>query len=158
MMRNKHMQKAMDSTRSQGFTIIEVLMALAIFSIGILGVGAMQISATRANSTAANVTSNMTWALDRVEELMALPYTDADLSAGNHSVAAGNLTMDSDGIDNNSDGQIDEAGEAGNIAIEWTVIDDMPVNRTKTIRITVGRTDLGGQKSVTLTQVVPEII
>jgi hypothetical protein len=73
-------------------------------------------------------------------------------------MSAGNLAMDTDGIDNNSDGQIDEAGETGNIVIEWTVIDDMPVNRTKTIQITLRRTDAWGQKSVTLTQVVPEII
>jgi type IV pilus assembly protein PilV len=152
------MQKAMDATRSQGFTMIEVLIALTIFSFGILAVTALQVSTTRANSTAANVTANMTWAADRVEEFMALPYSHADLSAGNHSVSAGNLAMDSDGIDNNSDGQIDEAGETGNIAIEWTVIDDMPVNRTKTIEITLSRTDSWGQKSVTLTQVVPEII
>jgi type IV pilus assembly protein PilV len=152
------MEKAMDATRSQGFTMIEVLIALTIFSFGILAVTALQVSTTRANSTAANVTANMTWAVDRVEEFMALPYGHADLSAGNHSVSAGNLAMDTDGIDNNSDGQIDEAGETGNIVIEWTVIDDMPVNRTKTIQITLRRTDAWGQKSVTLTQVVPEII
>ena len=88
---------------------------------------------------------------------MALPYAHADLSAGNHAVSAGNLAMDSDGIDNNSNGQIDELGETGNISIEWTVIDDMPVNRTKTIQITVTRTGPGGQHSLTITQIIPEI-
>ena len=157
-MRNKPTPKAPDATRSQGFTLIEVLMALAIFSIGILAVGAMQISATRGNSSAGNVTSNLTWAMDRLEQLMMLPYGHADLTAGNHSVAAGNLALDSDGIDNDSDGRIDEAGETGNIAIQWTVTDNTPVNRNKTIQITVSRTGPGGPKSVTLTQVVPEII
>lgn len=152
------MQKTTDATRNQGFTIIEVLIALAIFSIGILAVAALQITSIRGNSSAGIVTSNMTWAMDRVEELMALPYTDADLSAGDHSVAAGNLTMDSDGIDNNSDGEIDEAGETGNVAIQWTVRDNMPMNQTKTVEITVTRTGWSGQKSVTLTQVVPEIL
>ena len=157
-MRNKHLEKAVISTWSQGFTLMEVLIGLAIFSIGILGVAAMQISATNSNSSDGRVTSNITWAFDRVEELMALPYTHAALSAGNHSVTAGNLATDSDGIDNDSDGEIDEAGETGNISMQWTVTDDMPMNRTKTIQITVTRTGPGGVRTVTLTQVIPEII
>jgi len=152
------LEKAVNSTWSKGFTLIEVLIGLAIFSIGILGVAAMQISATNGNSSAGRITSNITWAFDRVEELMALPYTDAALSAGNHSVTAGNLTTDSDGIDNDSDGGIDEAGETGTISLQWTVTDDMPMNRTKTIQITVTRTGPGGVRTVTLTQVIPEII
>ena len=157
-MRNKHLEKAVISTWSKGFTLMEVLIGLAIFSIGILAVTAMQISATNSNSSAGRVTSNITWAFDRVEELMALPYTHAALSAGNHSVTAGNLATDSDGIDNDSDGEIDEAGETGNISMQWTVTDDMPMNRTKTIQITVTRTGPGGLRTVTLTQVIPEII
>ena len=35
-----------------GFTLIEVLIAMAIFSIGILAVGAMQISSTNSNAGA----------------------------------------------------------------------------------------------------------
>jgi len=157
-MRNKNLEKAVNSTWSKGFTLIEVLIGLAIFSIGILGVAAMQISATNGNSSAGRITSNMTWALDCVEELMALPYTHAALNVGNHSVTAGNLTTDSDGIDNDSDGEIDEVGETGNISMQWTVTDDMPMNRTKTIQITVTRTGPGGSRTVTLTQVIPEII
>jgi len=157
-MKNKHLEKTMYSNQSQGFTLIEVMIALAIFSIGILGVAAMQTSSTRGNSAAGRVTSNVTWAMDRVEELMALPYTHASLNSGSYSLAAGTLTMDSDGIDNNSDGQIDEAGETGNITIEWTITDDIPMNRTKTIQITVTRTGPGGTRAVTLNQVIPEII
>lgn len=156
-MKNKYLEKTIYSNQSQGFTLIEVLIAMAIFSIGILGVAAMQTSSTRGNSAAGRVTSNLTWAADRVEELMALPYAHADLIAGNHSVAAGNLTAATDGIDNNSDGRIDEAGETGNIAIQWTVTDDTPVKSTKTIQITVLRTGPGGQRSVTLNHVIPEI-
>lgn len=157
-MKNKHLEKTIYLKQSQGFTLIEVLIALAIFSIGILGVAAMQTSSTRGNTAAGKVTSNVTWATDRIEELMALPYAHADISAGNHSVAAGNLTTATDGIDNNSDGRIDEAGETGNITIEWTITDDIPMNRTKNIQITVTRTGPGGTRVVTLNQVIPEII
>jgi len=157
-MRNKHLEKTIYLKQSQGFTFIEVLIALAIFSIGILGVAAMQTSSTRGNSAAGGVTSNVTWATDRVEKLMALPYAHANLLPGNYSVAAGNLTTATDGIDNNSDGRIDEAGETGNITIQWTITDDTPVRWTKTIQITVTRTGQGGRRTVTLTQVIPEII
>lgn len=157
-MKNKYLEKTIYSNKSHGFTLIEVLIAMAIFSIGILGVAAMQTSSTKGNSAAGRVTSNVTWAADRIETLMALPYAHADISSGNHSVAAGNLTTATDGIDNNSDGRIDEAGETGNIAIEWTITDDIPMNRTKTIKITVIRTGPGGTREVTLNQVIPEII
>ena len=152
-MRKKHLEKTMYLKQSEGFTFIEVLIALAIFSIGILGVAAMQTSSTRGNSVAGRVTSNVSWATDRVEKLMALPYDNANLMPGNYSVAAA-----TDGIDNNSDGQIDEAGETGNITIQWTITNDTPVRWTRTIQITVTRTGPGGQRSVTLTQVIPEII
>ena len=157
-MKKIHLEKTICLKQSQGFTFIEVIIALAIFSIGILGVAAMQTSSTRGNSVAGRVTSNVSWATDRVEKLMALPYAHADLIAGNHSVAAGNLTAATDGIDNNSDGRIDEAGETGNIAIQWIVTDDTPVKSTKTVQITVLRTGPGGQRTVSLTQVIPEII
>jgi prepilin-type N-terminal cleavage/methylation domain-containing protein len=129
------MEKRMDN--QGGFTLIEVLMAMAIFLIGVLAVLMMQIKAIDTNSNARNVTANYTWAIDKIEKLLALDYDDADLSSGDHSIAAGTFTQATDGIDNNADGQIDESGESGQIFISWFVQDDFPVEDSKSVRVTV---------------------
>ena len=151
------MEKSSNNKRDQGFTLLEIMIGIAIFSVGIMGVAAMQTTATTANSLAGKATSDLSWAIDRSEALLGLPYDHELLTAGTHSVAVGNLTMSTDGIDNDSDGQVDEAGEGGNINIEWRVTDNLPVNNTKTVDITVSRTGLA-EHSITLTQVIPEII
>ena len=59
---------------SKGFTLIEVLIAMAIFSIGILGVAQMQIMAIKGNATARMLTDTVVQATDQIELLLLLPY------------------------------------------------------------------------------------
>ena len=49
-----------------GFTLIEVMIALAIFSIGILGMYALQISSINGNTSARNRTQAIAWAANRI--------------------------------------------------------------------------------------------
>ena len=126
-----------------GFTLIEVLMAMAIFLIGILAVLIMQIRAINTNSGARSVTENYTWAMDKVEELLGLPYDDPNLNLGTFAPAS-----DADSIDNNCNGQIDEAGENGAIDITW-VVQAGPVTGTKWVQVTVTQSvPLSGDKVV----------
>lgn len=122
---------------NEGYSLIEVLIAMAVFLIGILAVFSMQMSSVTTNGGARRVTENYTWAVDKVEELLTRQYTDAELAAGEHSVAAGSFTQANDFIDNNVNGQVDEAGEVGHIDIMWTVQDDFPVSDVKSVRVTV---------------------
>ena len=126
-----------NSHTDRGFTLIEVMIAMVIFAIGILAMFSMQLKARNTNATARVYTQEANWAIDRIEKLMRLPWTDANLTAGAHSVAAGSFTQATDGIDNDSDGEIDEAGESGPTDISWTVQDGVPALNTKTIIITV---------------------
>ena len=153
-------QKARQNGKStqHGFTIIEVMIAMAIFSIGILGVAAMQIASVKGNASAQSVTDVATWASDRVEKLMVLDYDDVDLSPGVYSIAAGTLTMITDGIDNDYDGLIDEGGETGPVTIAWTVVEDTPMDDTKTVTITVQHNGPGVDKSVSMIRVIPKIV
>jgi type IV pilus assembly protein PilV len=138
----------------RGFSLVEVLMAMVIFAIGILGVAALQVSAVKGNTSAGNVTANTFIGEDRVENLMSVSYNNpVDLVSGPHTPA-----QNADGVDNDSDGTTDESGETGPIVVSYTVVDDTPVLRSKTITYTVTRTHAFGQKTTTFIQVIPEII
>ena len=137
--------------RNQGYTLIEVLIAIAIFSIGFLAVGSMQIMAMKTGTNSRSLTTVLSIAKDRAEELEVLPYTHADLAG---SAAPGTThapAADVDGIDNDENGIIDdEAPGTGHVTITWNVIDDQPIAGAKSIRITVSRTGAGSPRSATL--------
>jgi type IV pilus assembly protein PilV len=67
-----------------GFTLLEVLIALLIFTAGLLAVASMQVTAIRGNNHSAALTEASYWGSGQMESLLSLPYTDADLSAGDH--------------------------------------------------------------------------
>jgi type IV pilus assembly protein PilV len=142
-----------------GFTLIEIMIAMVIFVVGMLSVAALHTGATKGNANANRSTRAFTWCSDRIEVLMSLPYTDTNLNAGEHSQTSGDFTQASDGIDNDYDGQIDEVGESGAVSISWTVVDNdgvppNPPEFTKSIAVTVTwRTPLGRQKRLTLNTV-----
>jgi type IV pilus modification protein PilV len=66
----------------EGFTLIEVIVAISILTIGLLAVAAMQSSAIRGNNTGYLVTESTTLAQDRLEWLLMQDYADAALDAG----------------------------------------------------------------------------
>ena len=63
-----------------GFTLLEVLLAMAILAIGILAVGSMQVMSIKQNAYANRVTEASVSARDRLEILMGLAYTDTALA------------------------------------------------------------------------------
>lgn len=102
-----------------GFTLPEVMIALAVFSIGILAVYSMQFKSIKGNAVARGVTDNVTLASAKVEDLVLLNFDNADLDPGSHNPGSA-----ADGIDNDMDGQIDEAGETGTSTLTWNVTND----------------------------------
>lgn len=109
----------------QGFTLLEVCIALAIFTFGMLAVMAMQVTAINGNASARMHTEGYTWAVDRIEWMTGLSYDDDDLAAGDHQ------------------------SEEGPYRLSWNVQDDTPIADTKTIRITVSEIN-DRSKAVTL--------
>ena len=101
--------------QEKGYTLIEVMMAISILAVGMLAVASMQTSGIRVNSTAGHITTRATWAQDRIETLMALPYSNTLLDAGNHGPET----------------------KPGNYTVSWVVADDNPVNNAKLITVTV---------------------
>jgi type IV pilus assembly protein PilV len=111
--------------KEDGYTLIEVLIAITIFAVGLLAVAGMQTSAIRMNSTAGKLTNLSIWGMDKIEELSAFPYSHPLLDPANnpHQEVLGDYT------------------------ISWTIIDNNPVSNTKNITVTVTgqgkRTDIG---------------
>ena len=124
--------------KERGFTLIEVLIAVAIFSIGILGVGTMQLRSTGGNTNARIGTEASVWAQDRVETLMLLPYNSSpalDVGPGGPPSHREDITGGS---------------TAGGYTVDWAVYDSgavtpagyplwgvTPTANTKIIHVTV---------------------
>jgi type IV pilus modification protein PilV len=68
--------------KEAGFTLLEVIVAIAILTVGLLAVGAMQTSAVGGNLSAYRTSQAVTLAQDRMEQLLFKPYTDASLNLG----------------------------------------------------------------------------
>ena len=68
-----------------GFTLIEVLVAIVILTVGLLAVGTMQISAIRGNFMSGNTSIALSLASERMEDLLNKDYNHADLADSNTS-------------------------------------------------------------------------
>ena len=73
--RNFYINRFKKSVDEQGFTLLEVVIAVAIFGIGIIALITLQISATTGNASARRVTNISTVAVDHMERLISLPYS-----------------------------------------------------------------------------------
>jgi prepilin-type N-terminal cleavage/methylation domain-containing protein len=62
------------------YSLIETMIAIAIFAIGFLAIASLQITASKTNRAGSEYTQATTIATDRMERLMALPYGDGDLN------------------------------------------------------------------------------
>jgi type IV pilus assembly protein PilV len=113
--------------KQEGFTLLEVIMAISILTVGILSVATMQASSIRGNAFAWGTSEASTVAMGQIERLMDLAYTDAQLTAGNHV-----------GV------------PEGRYNPSWTVTDNAIINQTKTINVIITWTDRGISRNVTI--------
>ena len=121
-MTNKRMKKVFLLQRDEGFTLLEVMIALVILSVGLLGLAALQLVAIKSNAFSSEMTYATMLAQQHAEILKSRAFTDSDLAAGDHS-ATGN----SKGV---------------HYTVAWNVTDDTPDADMKTINLTVQWTSL----------------
>ncbi|MBW1931980.1 MAG: prepilin-type N-terminal cleavage/methylation domain-containing protein, partial [Deltaproteobacteria bacterium] len=151
----------MKINNENGFSIIEILIAVTVFAIGILAVSKMQVMAIKTNHFANCLTDATTLAQDRMEELMGFPYTDS-LNFDNDGDGT-NQDLDNDGVDDNGNNfGLDDAnmttadhGDTINSRynIFWNIATDHPINNTKTIKVNINWTDRGIKKTVSITSI-----
>ena len=123
-----------------GFTLLEVIAAIAILCFGLLAVATMQTGAIQGNYTARIQTEGTTWGQDRMERLLALSYSDAILTD-----TAGSFTADP------------FAPAQPGYTIEYLVDDDNPTPNAKLIQVRVTWQDKGVSRTNTLTSVKPSL-
>lgn len=114
----------------KGFSLIEVLLGIAIFMIGMLGIAALQISSMTGNSFSANLTEATYLMTNQVEELMNRDYDDALLADTKADGSAG-----LDAIASAADQHFATAGHNNNFEVYYNVANNFPMPRCKTIKI-----------------------
>lgn len=123
--------------KENGFTLLEVIVAVAILTFGLLAVASMQVRAITGNDLASRISEASGWGQQKVEELLGLSYTDADLDpTGNPHT---------------------EQNPPAGYTITWNVTDNNPVNNVKLIVVTVTWQDKGHTKRAQLTFIKPEL-
>ena len=125
--------------KNSGFLMIEILIAIAIFSIGFLAVGTMILSTTKNNTTGNIATQATMLAVDKLEQLKSMNIDDL-------------IPVNADGTDT----AIKADGSAGGIYTrEWIVSDLSPPSLTaRYVEVTVSwRHPTGGNRDITMATV-----
>lgn len=135
------------NVNQDGFTLIEVLVAIVILSIGIMALSAMQTVAIQGNATANRITDFSNWASDRAEQVFAMQYVDNDNTCDNDEITDAN----DNGLAGLDDSESPDCGPVtkGNYSIVWNVAEDEPMPDTKTIHVIVTRSDQDSSKRAT---------
>ena len=103
---------------SNGYTIIEVMTAMAIFAIGFLALTRLQISLIQANTASGLQSKGTVLAAQCMDRLMILPYNHTDLNTSNHE--GGTITY-----------------RTGLFNVQWKVSQEHTLKDLKTIRVIV---------------------
>jgi len=80
----------------QGFTLIELVVAILIFAIGIIGISKMQIMAVQANAFSMQLTDANNVAKNTIERIMDLPLTSNTF--GGETALTATSTFSSPGV------------------------------------------------------------
>jgi type IV pilus assembly protein PilV len=121
---------------NKGFTLIEAIIGMFVFTVGILAAASMQISSLNGNSTARSLTQGANVAANQVENLRPLHYVvDADLANGIHGPV-----------------------QSGNYTITYNVQRDAILRNTMRVNVTVNWQERGAAKSMNLVYIKHDTI
>lgn len=122
-----------------GFTLLEIMVALTIFAVGLLGVAGLQLQSISYNSGSNTRTVATSIAQGALEEILAQDETAAVFQADN-----ADMVWD---LDPASAATTRTVPAGGTYSALWSVIADDPVPRMSRVRVTIA----GAGRSVTLT-------
>ena len=109
----KNLNKRKNKTNDRGFTLIEVMIGLTIFTIGILGVMSMHLTSMQGDDSSRGFTEATNIALDQMENMMLTPYANLTSQA---TTTIGEGYRVSWTISENTSWEV----KTVNMTIEWT--------------------------------------
>ena len=115
-MRSK-MKRGHVISKNEGFTLLEVMIALVILVVGLLGLAALQLVAVKSNAFSSEMTYATMLAQQHAEVLKSLPYTDANLTSGSHTAMG--------------------SSKGVQYTVTWNVTDNIPATDMKSLNVTV---------------------
>ena len=137
----QHCKTIIDEKNGQkGFSILEVVVSIAILSIGIMAVAAMQTSALRGTNLAKRLSTDAIGAQDIIERVVSVPYDDPNIVDTNANGLAG-LNDEGNGV---ADFFVNNP--VHNYTVSMNIADNEPENNTKTVRVIVESNAPGGSK------------
>jgi type IV pilus assembly protein PilV len=147
----------MPKLKQEGYTLIEILIAITILAFGLMAVATMQVTAIKTNAVASGMSQGLTLAQDKAEELMNLSYSTLIDTTGD-----GTDEDDGFGLNNTVD-PADECNDpvsdgfwpdpwdcSVSYRLFWNIAVDEPVTNSKTIRVIVTWTERGRDKRIAL--------
>jgi prepilin-type N-terminal cleavage/methylation domain-containing protein len=130
----KKLVPSLEKIEAQGFTLIEVMVAIVILMFGLLAVGSMQISAMRGNFMGGNTSIALSLASQKMEDVLNRDFNHADL---NDSVTGNNGTLSSTtSVDHQENISEDGAAGAGGFYRRiWNIADETSPTRKSVVVI-----------------------
>ena len=118
-----------------GFSLVEVIIALAVFMIGALSLSVVMPLATKRIVKAAAQTRASELSAECAERILVTPWDDTDLNAGAHN----DPTNPRDQV----------------YYVSWAVLDSVPVPNCKRVTINVSRTSVSAAALAQVVVIVP---
>ncbi len=129
-------RKAFTVGSNEGFSLVEIMITVAIFSIIALALGTQVIQSTHNNIRSSSVTGAAVIGAGEIEQMFAVPYNDTRLTDGPHTVSLSN-----------------------GLTLEYTVSTGAILPRTKSVQVIASFSEKGGaQRSVSYNYLVPQYI
>ena len=149
-------QASEQKTGEKGYTLLEILIAICILTVGLLAVASMQGSASRNNAFADSRTLATAWAANQMGKLLPLDWDDPLLSDADQD---GGIGLNDVGFDNNpgTQGDADHEVQEGRFTIYWNVSDNEIIDDTKTVNVIVVWSDYGIKGKVSMERIIPRI-
>jgi len=117
-----------------GFTLIEAMIGIFVFTVGILAVMSLQNTSINSNALARSTTEGAAFAADMVETLRTLDYeNDAGLADGTHTPPS-----------------------SDRYSVSYTIQRDAIIENTLLMSLTISWVERGAPKSLTLDYIKPD--
>jgi prepilin-type N-terminal cleavage/methylation domain-containing protein len=118
-----------------GFSLIEVMVAMVILTVGILGIMVLQVKSARYTALSTSATRATALARMHMETIIQADYDApgmADINTSNNSMLGSRKNVDYRNVDVKGKGV-----RLGRYTLCWNTADNMPVKNTRTIVVIV---------------------